>query len=234
VSFFRRLGRLFSQEARAAVGRIENPAQSVEDAYQEHLALLQDVREQLAQVLTAQKKLEMQAAAIERTRDRYRQEALVAVQAQDDVRARRAIGRTSAYDIQLDDLRNEIAAVHESFLKIENAGEDLRVRTETIRHQKEIVAARVATARASITAHSALGGLGPEMESINGLLADAQSRTQDLQARAAAIEELVERGTFDQPGPAAADDVARRIREAVSPDAIEAQLTSLKQKMLSE
>jgi phage shock protein A len=234
VSFFRRLGRLFSQEARAAVDRIDNPAQSVDDAYQEHLALLQDVRERLAQVLTAQKKLEMQASAVERTRDRYRQEALLAVQQQDDTRARRAIGRTNAYDVQLDDLRAEIAAVHASFLKVEDVAEELRARTETIRHQKEIVAAKVASARASITAHSALGGLGPEMESVNALLADAQSRTQDLQARAAAVEELVERGTFDQPGAAATDDVGRRIREVVSPDAVEAQLTSMKQKMLPE
>jgi phage shock protein A len=176
----------------------------------------------------------MQAAAIERTRDRYQQEAVLAVQQHDDTRARRAIGRSNAYGVQLDDLRTEIDAVHKSFLKIENVGEDLRVRTEMIRHQKEIVAAKVATSRASITAHSALGGLGPEMESINGLLADAQSRTQDLQARAAAIEELVERGSFDQPGPAAADDVGRRIHEAVSKEAVDAQLTSLKQKVLPE
>jgi|GEM_PF-1206929 len=234
MSFLRRLGRLFTNEARAAVARLDDPAQSVADAYTEHLQLLHDVRERLAEVLTAQKKLEMQAGAIERTRERYRQEAFVSLGRGDEALARRALGRANVSHEQLLDLQAEIAAIHQTFLKIEDVAEELRVRTESIRHEKEIVAAKVAAARASITAHGTLGGFGPEMDSIRTLLADARDRTQSLEARAAAIEELVSRGTLDQSASLTPSDMTSRMRDATSETAIETALAALKQTMLTD
>ena len=224
MSFLRRLGRLFANEARAAVARLDDPAQSVADAYDEQLALLHDVRERLAEVLTAQKKLEIQAAVVARTRDRHRGEAAVALGAGDEARARRALGRVAIAAEQLLDLQAEIDAIHVTFLKIEQVAEELRARTDTMRHEREIVAARVAAARASIVAHSTLGGFGPEMASVRALLADAHERTQSLHARAAAIEELVQRGSFDE---STAPPAARS-------DAVEAELAALRATMLTE
>ncbi len=233
MSFLRRLGRLFSNEARAAVDRLDNPARSVEDAYQEALEIMGEARERLAEVLTAKKKLEMQASTVERTRDRYMQEAQYALSIPDEARARRALARANAYDVQLADLRAEIAQIGESFLNVERSVEILRARTEAIRHQKEITAARVSAAKASLTASTTLGTLDPRAIEIDAMLRDARERTETLTARASAVAELVERGTLDRPGAAeAAADVEARLREAASDAAIEAQLAEMKRDML--
>ncbi len=230
MSFFRRLTRLFAGEARAAVERLDNPAQSVADAYEEHLLLLHDVRDRLAEVLTAQKKLEMQAGAIGRTRDRYRRDAIAALGRNEDVLARRAVAREYLANRQLESLEAEIAGIRETFLKIDDVAEDLRVRTEAIRNEKEIVAAKVAAARASITAHSTLGGFSPEMEWIRKLLADARDRTQTLEARAAAIEELVRRESVEDASPRASattDDAGAQVE-------IDRELAALKATLLGD
>lgn len=110
----------------------------------------------------------------------------------------------------------------------------LGISTKSIRHEKEIVAARVAAARASITAHGTLGGFGPEMASIRTLLSDARERTQSLEARAAAIEELVTRGTPDRSTSGRTADLASRMHEATSDTAIASALAALKQTMLTD
>jgi phage shock protein A len=230
MSFFRRLTRLFAGEARAAVERLDNPAQSVADAYDEHLLLLHDVRDRLAEVLTAQKKLEMQAAAIARTRDRYRQDAIAALARGDEVLARRAVAREYLANRQSVSLEAEITGIRETFLKIDAVAEDLRVRTEAIRHEKEIVAAKVAAARASITAHSTLGGFSPEMEWIRTLLADARDRTQTLEARAAAIEELVRRDSVGNSHPSA----SATTKDTGAQAEIDRELAALKATLLGD
>ena len=58
-------------------------------------------------------------------------------------------------------------------------------------------------------------------------------RTQSLEARAAAIEELVSRGTLDQSASLTPSDMTSRMRDATSETAIETALAALKQTMLT-
>jgi len=59
-------------------------------------------------------------------------------------------------------------------------------------------------------------------------------RTQSLEARAAAIEELVSRGTLDQSASLTPSDMTSRMRDATSETAIETALAAHKQTMLTD
>jgi phage shock protein A len=124
------------------------------------------VRGHLVELLTARKRLEMQLAVYERSG------------AQPDA--------VEAFRAEIDDLRGREDALAAA------AGE-LRRRADGLRAERDITRARVAAAKAGIAAHSAIAGVHAETAEIRTLLDDARERTMALQARAAALAELVDR-----------------------------------------
>ncbi len=166
VSLWRRIVRLITGEARSSLARLEDPAASVDAAYRLQLELVDEVRRHLVDLLTARKRLEMQVAAF----------------ARDGSRA-----------AEVDAFRAEIAELKTSEDAVAAAAERLRRRADGLRAEREITAARVAAARAGIAAHGTIAGVNPEHAEIRTLLDDARDRTLALQARAAALAELVAR-----------------------------------------
>ncbi len=90
--------------------------------------------------------------------------------------------------------------------------DELRRRADALRAERDMTRARVAAAKAGIAAHSAIGELTPEQSEIRTLLDDARERTMALQARAAALAELVARDANPPPRAEASID-----REAFHP-----------------
>jgi phage shock protein A len=184
VSLWRRIARLIAGEARSSVARLDDPAASVEAAYRLQLEVVDEVRRHLADLLTARKRLEMQVAAFARSGARAHE--------------------VEAFRAEIDELRareDDVAA----------AAERLRRRADALRAEREITAARVAAARAGIAAHGSLAGLNPEHAEIRTLLEEARDRSLALEARAAALAELVARDDAAARGdaPARGDSAAR-------------------------
>jgi phage shock protein A len=62
----------------------------------------------------------------------------------------------------------------------------------------------------------------------------AQEKTQQMQARAAAMEDLMSNGTLDTLGMPGGDDIDRQLRGATDQAAVEAQLAQLRQEALAD
>jgi phage shock protein A len=165
MSLWTRIVRLLQGEARSQFARLDDPAASVDAAYRTQLEVVDEVRRHLVELLTARKRLEMQLSAYERTG------------AQRDA--------VDAFRAEIDDLRGR-----EDTLAA--AAEELRRRADALRAERDITRARVAAAKAGIAAHGAIAGVSTEHAEIRTLLDDARERTLSLQARAAALAELVE------------------------------------------
>ncbi|HZO92692.1 MAG TPA: hypothetical protein VFB22_02905 [Candidatus Baltobacteraceae bacterium] len=166
MSLWTRLVRLFAGEARSQLRRLDDPAASVDAAYRAQLEIVDEVRRALVELLTARKRLEMELAALERT----------------------ASGRADVevFRAEIDELRAREDA-------LQAAAAELRRRADALRAEREITRARVAAAKAGIAAHGAIAGLTPEQTEIRELLDEARDRSMALQARAAALAELVAR-----------------------------------------
>jgi phage shock protein A len=166
VSLWTRIVRMLQGEARSQIARLDDPSASVNAAYRTQLEIVDEVRGHLVELLTARKRLEMQLAVYERTGA-----------AQEAVEAFRA---------EIEDLRGREDA-------LAAAAEELRRRADGLRAERDITRARVAAAKAGIAAHGAIAGVNTTHAEIRTLLDDARERTLSLQARAAALAELVER-----------------------------------------
>jgi phage shock protein A len=166
VSLWTRIVRLITGEARSQIARLDDPSASVAAAYQAQLEIVDEVRGHLVDLLTARKRLEMQLVVYERS---GAQQAAV-----------------DAFRAEIDELRGREDA-------LAAAAEELRRRADALRAERDITRARVAAAKAGIAAHGAIAGVHAEHAQIRTLLDDARERTMALQARAAALAELVER-----------------------------------------
>ncbi len=174
MSLWTRIVRLLQGEARSQIRRLDDPAATVDAAYRTQLEIVDEVRRNLVDLLTARKRLEMQVGAYERS---GAQPAAV-----------------EAFRAEIDELRAREDA-------LASAADELRRRADALRAERDITRARVAAAKAGIAAHGAIAGVTAEHAEIRTLLDDARERTLSLQARAAALAELVER---DASGNAAA------------------------------
>ena len=164
MSLWTRIVRMLRGEARSQIERLDNPAASVDAAYRTQLEIVDEVRRHLVELLTARKRLEMQLGTYERSGA-----------PRDAVEAFRA---------EIDDLRAREDA-------LTAAAEEVRRRADALRAERDITRARVAAAKAGIAAHGAIAGVNAEHAEIRTLLDDARERTLSLQARAAALAELV-------------------------------------------
>ena len=172
MSLWTRIGRLLTGEARSQIARLDDPAASVDEAYRTQLEIVDDVRGHLVELLTARKRLEMQLTSYERSATQ-----------------REAV---EAFRAEIEELKTREDV-------LDAAAHDLRRRADALRAERDITRARVAAAKAGIAAHGAIAGLSSQHAEIRTLLDDARERTLSLQARAAALAELVERDARPLP-----------------------------------
>jgi len=72
MSIMRRMSDLFQQKANKVLDRAEDPVDALDLSYQKQLESLQQVRKSVAEVLTSEKRLEMQADQLQQTQQKSR------------------------------------------------------------------------------------------------------------------------------------------------------------------
>jgi len=94
MGFFSRLATFFRIRANAALDKAEDPGQVMDYSYGKQLEQLQNLKRSIADVVTNEKRLEMQQSQIQQQSDKLGQQAMLALQANREDLARGALGRT--------------------------------------------------------------------------------------------------------------------------------------------
>jgi len=190
MSLWQRLLRIFTARAHAALDAVEDPVESMELAYRSQLAAFEEGRRGVAEVLTSEKRLELEVNALGAGIGRATEAAVTAARAGDDGAARRALEREAFLTSQRERLLDEIADVQTQRRGLEDLVERLGERVERLRTEKIALAARYATARAGVRAGSSVTGLSNDTAEMAQLVERARERSRNIQARAAALAEL--------------------------------------------
>jgi phage shock protein A len=217
MSLWQRVRALFGAKTHAALDRLEDPVETLEYAYQKQLNVLQDVRRGIADVLTSEKRLEIEANQYAHAERRAKDLAAQALRDGDDASARRALERAASGLAQRERLLAESANVRAQRESLEATAADLQRRLETMRTQKLALAARYTAAKAATRAGEAVIGLSNEMDEVARMVERARDKSLKVQARAEAIAELASDSGSDATRAAAAQD-----------SWVEAQLAALK------
>lgn len=208
----------------------EDPRETMDYAYQRQLEHLQDVKRGIVEVVTSRRRLELQAAQLRDNTSRLDEQARRALAAGREDLARLALQRKHDALVQLQSLDPQIAELEDQQENLVTTEQRLTARVEAFRTQKEVIKAQYSAAEARVKIGESLTGLSQEMSDVGMAVDRAREKTETLQARAGAIDELVAAGTLEDVtgGP---DAVERELSRMTVSQNVDRELAQMKQQL---
>jgi phage shock protein A len=228
VGLWQRFTMLFKTKASKALDRAENPAETLDYSYQRQLEMLQQVKRGVADVVTAKKRLQLQTQRLEQSVVKLDGQARQALAGGRDDLARVALERKALAQSQLQGLDQQITQLEGQQQNLVDQQQRLSDRIEAFRTQKEVIKAQYSAAEAQVRVGEAATGLSGELSDLGLATQRAHDKVEQMQARAAAVDELVSTGALDDLSAPATSDLDRQIA-ALSADAqVESELAQMK------
>jgi phage shock protein A len=177
--------------------RAEDPAVTLDYSYEKQREMLQKVKKGIADVVTAKKRLELQTQKLEVEMPKLDEQARTALSAGREDLARAALERKAFAQQQLQGLDKQIADLEAQQERLSESEKRLSAKVEAFRTQKETIKAQYSAAEAQVRIGEAATGIGEEMADTGLAIERARDKTEQMQARAAAVDELVDAGTLE-------------------------------------
>jgi phage shock protein A len=190
--------------------RAEDPGETLDYSYEEQLRQLQNVKRGIADVTTAKKRLEMQYTSMQQQAEKLDGQARAALQQNREDLAREALTRKAALEGQLEGIMQQGQQLEAQQQKLIEGEKTLRAKVEAFRSQKEVIKAQYSAAEAQVRIGEAATGIGEEMADTGLAIQRAKDKTEQMQARAGAIEELTSAGALED-FTGGSDDIDRQL-----------------------
>jgi phage shock protein A len=208
--------------------RAEDPSETLDYSYEKQLELLQNVKRGIADVVTAKKRLQLQEDQLQQSLVKLETQAREAVGAGREDLARQALERKSAVQQQLQGLDGQIAQLEQQQEKLVDSEKALSAKIEAFRSQKEVIKAQYSAAEAQVKIGEAATGIGEQMADTGLAIQRAQDKTEQMQARAAAVDELITSGTLEDFTAGGKTDLDRQLEQISSQSQVDTELAALK------
>ncbi len=209
------------------LNRAENPSETLDYSYEEQLRQLQNVRRGIADVTTAKKRLEMQYTGMQQQVDKLDDQAKQALKANREDLAREALTRKAAIQGQLSGIMEQGQQLEAQQAKLVEGQQALSAKIESFRTQKEVIKAQYSAAEAQVKIGEAATGIGRNMEDVGAAVQRAKDKTQELQARASAIDELTAAGSLED-FTAQGDDIDKQLSQIQQSGQVDDELAKMK------
>ena len=236
MGIFSRISMFFKVRANAALDKAEDPGEVMDYSYSKQLEQLQELKRSIADVVTQEKRLELQQSQMLDKLNLREQQARQALTVGREDLARLALQEKETLTAQVNGLEQQIAQLRVQEEKLLAMQHTLTSRVEAFRTQKEMVKAQYNAAQAQVKINETLTGMSEEMGEMNLAMQRAQDKVLSMQARADAIETLIEADDLSlQALPAGGQSTLdRELQKISAAQNIEDQLQALKQQVQLE
>src|SRR4051794_16471363 len=171
-----RMRTIFRSKTSRALDKMEDPREMLDDSYDQQVKMLQQVRQGLAEVATAKKRIELQGQEMGARYNR------LAVQAQEAMNQGRggpppaAPGRRSLLESQVATLRDQFAALQQQTGALQEKERRLAERVAAFRIEKETIKATYTASQAQVRVNEAIAGIGSNLDDVGVSLDRARDR----------------------------------------------------------
>ncbi len=210
--------------------RAEDPAETLDYAYQQQIEDLQKVKQGVADVVTSKKRLQLQEEQLKQQGEKLDAQARQAMTAGREDLARAALERKQLIAQETSSLDQQVADLESQQQKLIDSERSLQTKIEEFRTKKEVIKAQYSASEAQVHISEAATGIGDHMADLGEAMQRAIDKTDQMQARASAVEELQAAGTFEDItaiGPPQ-DDVDRQLEQLGAKSAVDDELAQLK------
>jgi phage shock protein A len=224
----RRLTNLFRAWVSRLLEGAEDPEVTLDYSYERQRELLQDVKRGVADVVTAKKRLQLQSASLEASVDKLEDQARRAMMGGREDLARRALERKVFVQQQIQGLDQQIGGLETQQEKLVVSEQRLAAKVEAFRSQKEVIKAEYSAAEAQVRIGEAATGIGEEMAETGLAIERARDRTEQMRARAGALDELIEAGTLEDFTTLGETQLDRELAQLDAGEQVENELARLR------
>ena len=229
MGFLDRMSTVVQAKMNKIMDKIEDPRETLDLSYEKQLQLLQNVKRGVAEVTTSKKRLELQKAKLQMSLDKLDGQAKEALQAGREDLARKALESKAALQAQSATLDQQIADLNEQQQKLMAAESRLATKVESFRTRKETIKAQYSAADAQVKITESVTGISEEMADVGIAVQRAEEKTENMKARSAALDELLEAGTLtDYSG---SDDLDRELAKVKAGSSVDDMLARMKEEM---
>jgi len=211
------------------IGKIEDPRETLDLSYEKQLELLQNVKRGVAEVTTSKKRLELQKAKLQMSIDKLDAQAKEAIQANREDLARKALENKTALQSQSATLDQQIADLEEQQQKLMAAESRLSTKVEAFRTKKETIKAEYSAAEAEVKVTESVTGISEEMADVGLAVQRAEEKTENMKARSAALDELLESGTLEDYS--GGDEIEKELAKVKAKSTVDDELAKMKAEM---
>jgi phage shock protein A len=226
-----RMSTVIKSKISRILDRAEDPSETLDYGYQKQVELLQNVKKGIADVVTSKKRLQLQSGKLEQQVVKLDTQARQALAAGKEDLARAALERKNLAQTELQSLDQQVAELEDQQQRLIENEQKLRTKIEAFRTKKEVIKAQYSAAEAQVQISEAATGVGEQMADVGLAMQRAVDKTEQMRARASAVEELEAAGTFDditQLGEGGNDDIDRQLKELTSASAVDDELSKLR------
>jgi phage shock protein A len=210
--------------------RAEDPAETLDYGYQKQLESLQNVKKGIADVVTAKKRLQMQSGKLEQSVVKLDSQARQALAQGNEELARVALERKTVAQAELQSLDQQVGELEQQQQKLTDSEQKLRAKIEAFRTKKEVIKAQYSAAEAQVRISEAATGVGEQMADVGLAMQRAVDKTEQMKARADAVSELEEAGTFEDLTALGSgqDDIDRQLAQLSSSSQVDDELAKMR------
>src|ERR671927_1466610 len=225
-----RMSTVIKAKINRLLDKAEDPGETLDYSYQAQLQNLQNVKKGIADVVTAKKRLQMQAEKLEQNVVKLDTQARQALGAGKEDLARMALERKNVAQTELQSLDSQIQELENQQEKLIENEKKLRAKVEAFRTKKEVIKAQYSASEAQVRISEAATGVGEQMADLGLAMQRAEDKVEDMRARAGAVEELEKAGAFDDITALGEgqNDIDRELAQLSSGAAVEDELAALK------
>ncbi len=213
------------------LGKFEDPRETLDYSYEKQVELLQNVKRGIAEVTTSKKRLELQKIKLEENIKKLDDQARESIKAGREDLAKIALERKSTSQAEIGSLTKQIEDIKNQQDKLITTEKRLSAKIESFRSTKETIKAQYSAAEAQTKITESVSGISEEMSDIGMAVQRAKDKTENMKARASALDELVDSGTLEDVTGGSQDDIDRELSKIKSKGEVDEQLEALKKEM---
>ncbi|QSO50795.1 PspA/IM30 family protein [Alicyclobacillus curvatus] len=230
MGMFKRAAEMMEAKVSKLLNRLEDPNEMLDLSYEKMVSNLQDVKRHLADVVTEQKSLEAQMAKTEKEIAGYEESARAALKLEREDLAKEALLRKQQEVEHLEQLRQGHERIVTQVEKLKDMERKYRDRIESFRTQKEVTKATYQAAQSQVKVSESITGIGKELGGVAETMQRAQDKTDQMVARASAIDSLTDEGVLEDPLDKR-DKTTRELDDIRKHAAVDDELERMKQEL---
>jgi phage shock protein A len=232
MSLFQRAHDIVAAKANKALDAAENPNETLDYSYEQMLDHITQVRRALVDITASKKQLELQEQQLQHSVDHLDDQAKAALGAGREDLAREALSRKATAQQQISEMEPQRKQLDDEEQKMEQTLSTLQQRVNDFRSKKEVMKAQYTAASAMTSVNEEAAGISKSFSDSGAALQRAQDKIANMQARAAATDELLQSGVLEDVG-GDTDDIQRELDEASANADVDKELAAMKAQIAS-